>query len=313
MPTSCSPTIRPRPSLRTFRVSIGSIAAGNHTVGVSLHNASASSSDLGFDLRLLEGLRFKGDVALGDTPLCTGFQDPWLGANVYFGQSNGSELGWSANDGETIAAGAERAFEISNQTGVRLETERIDVSGKYSLTASIDMRAVDTSSGFEDTDSLHVFVEGSSDGLIFRPVADIFARLNGAPAGSPDPFEPYRSDTDYTTFSTEIGDIPDGLVSLRIVAEATANSDSEHIILDNFCVTAGPPPVRILDFSADPATGVSLTVRTRPGNLYEVESSPDLGTAAALDRGGERTRRTRSVDVHAGWTAGGSAVVLSGS
>ena len=66
--------------------------------------------------------------------------------------------------------------------------------------------------------------------------------------GSPDPFEVYRSDTDYTNFTSSVGDIPDGLVSLRIVVEASTNSSSEHIIVDNLCVSTGVTPLEILEF-----------------------------------------------------------------
>ena len=125
---------------------------------------------------------------------------------------------------------------------------------------------------------MHVFVEGSYDGLTFRPVADIFARLTGD--DPVDPFEIYRSDTEYTSFSTAVGDIPDGLVSVRIVAEATADSTSEHIILDNFCLAKGAASIRVLSFSATPAAGIHLCIRSEPDHLYELQSSSDLGASA---------------------------------
>ena len=224
---------------RARKIPIGPIAAGTHTIGVSVHNASLTSSDLGFDLRLLEAVSFPGNIALSDTPLCTGFQDAAIGADEYIGRSNGDELGWLSNSAVVVAEGAEQAFEISQLVDVRLETERVDVSGISSLVATMDMRAVDTSSGFEEGDFLHVYVEGSFDGITFQPVADIFSRLTG---GAPDPFEVYRSDSVYTSFSTTVGDIPDGLVSARIVVEGSANSDSEHIIIDNLCLSSGAPP-----------------------------------------------------------------------
>ena len=260
---------------RTYKVAVGAIAAGSHTLAVSLHNASTSSSDLGFDLRLLEGVAYNGDILLGPDPLCTGFEDPVLGAVNYLGRSGGDELGWNATAGETIETpGGERAFEITNLTAVRLETERIDVSAKTDLMAAFDLRAIDTSSGLEPSDFLHVYVEGSYDGLTFTPVADIFARLAG---GKPDPFEPYRSDTDYTRFETAPGAIPDGLTSLRLVVEATADSSSEHLILDNFCLWAVVPKPRISQFEATPTGGITLTIEAQPGRIYELQSSPDLG------------------------------------
>jgi len=71
------------------------------------------------------------------------------------------------------------------------------------------------------------------------------------------------------------------------VAEATADSASEHIILDNLCLTTGIAPIRVLAFSGTPSAGFSLTVRSEPGHLYELQSSPDLGATGWQFAGGE--------------------------
>jgi len=263
---------------RTRKIPVGPLTAGDHTIAVSVHNSSLTSSDLGFDLRLLEAIPFAGNVVFTGTDLCTGFQDAAVGADEYVSGSNGDEIGWVSDSAVVIATGAEQAFEITQLADVRLETERIDVTGVSNLVASMDLRTIDTSSGLEVDDFLHVYVEGSFDGLSFQPVADIFSRLTG---GTPDPFEIYRSDTTYTSFSTSVGDIPDGLVSARIVVEGSANSNSEHIIVDNLCLTTGEARIRITSFTATPANGVSITVESVPGNLYEVQASPDLGVTTA--------------------------------
>ena len=97
---------------RTETLAIADLPAGTHTIAVSVHQSSASSSDLGFDLRLFgrpagggEGLRRTGDID-GDTAadfaatdeLTPGGQNP--GLTVPFGTVAPTQTGVGFSAGQ---------------------------------------------------------------------------------------------------------------------------------------------------------------------------------------------------------------------
>jgi hypothetical protein len=219
----------------TTRLPIGGLSAGTHRLAISVHNGTTTSSDLGFDLRLAFSEPDFGLIKPTESSICTFFEEPPLGSVSYLGRRSGDELGWTTTGGNVVAFATTQAFEINGETAVRFQTESIDTRDTVNAIAAIDVRTFDTSSGFEATDNLEIFIEGSTDGQNFAKVANLVPLLTG---GVPDNLLALDTGGNYSSFTTSRGDISDTLQSIRIVITATANSPNEHIVIDNLCISA---------------------------------------------------------------------------
>lgn len=216
-------------------IPVPNISAGQHLLAVSLHNASITSTDLGFDLQLSEKAPSFGDVSPTLSGICTGFEECPLDSFSYLGRRDGAELGWTSSGrllANVRATTSGKALEINGATAARFVTEVIDLRNTSNASASIDVRTWDSSSGFEATDNLSAVIEGSLDGIAYQEVATLIPLTVGGGAG----LLALDIGGGYTSFSTQPGDISDNLLSMRIVLTATANSGSEHIVIDNLCV-----------------------------------------------------------------------------
>ena len=202
------------------------LAAGVHTIAVSLHQASSTGSDGGFDLQLLETKVSVGTQLADLGSIETGFQEPAAGAKTFTRSAAQKELNWkiTTDVAENAVAPApirgsvraetdivdsttpanSPAFQIAGSTnkflmtrGLRFTTgspagftttENIDVNGISKFSVSCKVRAFTTSgTGFENTDDIRVFLETSSDGTTFDGTMDILPLTAGGDIGGTDP------------------------------------------------------------------------------------------------------------------------------
>ncbi|HEX2751272.1 MAG TPA: hypothetical protein VHM91_24895, partial [Verrucomicrobiales bacterium] len=126
------------------KVSLGPLAAGQHEIAVSVHNAATDSSDLGFALSLLvDNTPPPTDAVLTAAGLYTGFEEPVISAASYLKGTNGTaELGWIATAGQVqsaathpAAGGAAPAGKFFKLNAVRTNPFRTDRISLASLTA----------------------------------------------------------------------------------------------------------------------------------------------------------------------------------
>ena len=201
----------------------GELSAGEHTIAVSLHQASSTGSDAAFDLQLLETKLSAGTQLADIGSIETGFQEPAAGAKTFTRSGVQKELNWKittdvAENPVTTGAvtrGSVRAesdivdstsannaaFQIAGSTnkflmtrGLRYTTgspagftatENIDVNGVAKFSVSCKVRAFTTSgTGFEAADNLRVFLETSSDGTTFDGTLDILPLTTGGNGGT---------------------------------------------------------------------------------------------------------------------------------
>jgi hypothetical protein len=127
-----------------LRGRLGGLAAGSHTLAMSVHQLSTTSSDLGFDLRLSD----------------EGFVDPPLGLTAFDGGGASTpffatgDLGsWVSDDAFSIA--------VNNGGGAEVRSEVIDLSaiGEVIFTMSLGGREGSGASNFEDDDTLSARLE----------------------------------------------------------------------------------------------------------------------------------------------------------
>ena len=125
-------------------------------------------------------------------------------------------------------------FHVLNADTV-VTSERIDVRDFAGLQVAVDVRSWDTSFGFEGEDDVDLSVLVSYDGLNFDEEIfwleiegdDITALDNGQNGA-------------FTTFGSQVGLIPDDVMSMRVVVDVDTNSHNEHVMWDNVVVTGIP-------------------------------------------------------------------------
>ena len=268
-------------------------------IGVTLRNPNATSSDMGFDMEvysIVPPVQDFGKVLAGDDPLIAGFDTAASGATQGAGDGGiGDNLPWRVTAGAALdeaglpnpPADPGNALYVNNGS-LSFVSGHVDLEGidNSLVTAAIDLRIVDTSSGFEAVDTVEAYLEGSNDGIFFTRVATILPLLAGA---DPDPGPLKRLELPggaYTTFGSTAGAIPVGLRSVRIVVEGINNSGSEHIFVDNVAIgtSIGPPPPIFVTISRNPATGENqIDWNADDVGLYEISYSVDLAIWNFLD------------------------------
>ncbi len=229
------------------RTAIGPLSAGTHRIAVSVHNATTTSSDLGFSLALI--VDRTPEAVLTPAGIGTGFEEPVTGATNYTRLSNGTEeIGWSTLAGGAVASAAQHpagngvppAGQYFRLNGVRANpfvSERISLAGltdvqKASTVASVQVRTFTTSgTTFEADDDLTISLQTSTDGANFTTAADILPLTAG---GAPDNLIAISQATgDYATFTTTAGAVPLNATHVRFLVSGGCNSTSEYIYLDN--------------------------------------------------------------------------------
>ncbi len=290
---------------------VGQLSAGSHQIAVSLHQTGTASSDMAFDLQLLD---------MGAWPLASGdagitFTDvPYVPASGttavipalehHFASAAGqTDLAWfcvapdsSVAQGYVTAdsiAGAQKALRWNAANGQRFVTEPVKVDGLAAFAASLRIRTNDTSSGFEDPDGFRVFLETSEDGINFsEPVSplEVQPQLNGAAA-----YTPFSAA--FLTKSLSVS--PNPYKYVRMVITGGVDSDSESIYFDDVLFSQTAPiaigtiavsnPVRSpgadLSTTADDTFTYTLLVDGTPAAAaYEIRSS-DVGNTVLYGTG----------------------------
>ena len=204
----------------------GPLAAGVHTIAVSLHQFSTTNSDGGFDLQLLETKVSVGTQLADLGSIATGFEEAGTGVKTFTRTGVQKELNWkiTTDAAENAVAPAptrgsvraeadivdsttpanSSAFQIAGSTnkflmtrGLRFTTgspagftttENIDVNGVSKFNVSCKMRAFTTSgTGFEANDDIRIILETSSDGVNFDGTTNILPLTAGGDIGGTDP------------------------------------------------------------------------------------------------------------------------------
>jgi hypothetical protein len=202
-----------------IRTNLGGLTVGDHVLAVSMHQTSATSSDLGFDLRLSdEGTEFE-QIAVTD----------------FDGAVTSVSLTVSFNDWTIRAPGSLR---LNNGDGGTLTSAEVDLTGKTGVAFSLDFTARETSAGsnLEPTDTftasliltdnanqitivnlLPPSIDPNDDGILtgdeVRPGADVTAQV--------------RIDR------TLIAMIPDGTIKAQLVISAINDSNTEFFEISN--------------------------------------------------------------------------------
>ena len=289
---------------------VGLLSAGSHQIAVSLHQTGTASSDMAFDLQLLDMGAWplaNGDAGINFTNVpmvpasATATVVPAL--EHHFAPTAGqADLAWYcvAPDsslaqgcvvGDTIAA--QNALRFNAANGQRFVTEPVKVDGLSSFAASLRIRTNDTSAGFEAPDGFRVFLETSEDGINFsEPVSplEVQPQLNGAAAYTP-------FSTAFVTKSLTVS--PNPYKFVRMVITGGTDSGSESIYFDDVLFSQTAPiaigtiaitnPVRSpgadLSTTADDTFTYTLLVDGTPASAaYEVRSS-DAGNTVLYGTG----------------------------
>jgi hypothetical protein len=234
----------------TKLVFLGGLGSGTHTIAVSLHQNSLTSSDQGFDLQLLD----MAPRRLLDTALKINFEEaPYTAAAAAAGYTTQqfapkpgqTDAAWRVTAPATRGTTALRApYPVaSTATGTQLKalrlnaaecgpfiTEPVNVTGLTDFVASIKVLASDTSSGFETGDGFRVFLETSTDGQTFSDPGDLNVQpqVNGADALTP-------FSTGWTTLSLPVTGNTANYV--RLVITGGTDSTSENIYFDDVSIS----------------------------------------------------------------------------
>jgi hypothetical protein len=235
------------------------LPAGWHTVAVSMHQNSETSSDQGFDLQLYEAPPQFGREITGQG-LKAQFQQPAENAMAFLPPDNTSELGWTSTSAGTVAnvrtesaVITPAAFQIlpatnkfivvrNNSELVRWVSEAVDISSLPAVKATAKFRAFTNASGdlrFENTDYVEAYVETSQDGVTYYPAADLVARLDGS-GTAPEailfnfgpPENPVGNTPNLEWAERRVRIDPNLGKSARIVIAARADQANEHLLID---------------------------------------------------------------------------------
>ena len=168
----------------------------------------------------------------------TNFNEPNVAAIDYVRGTNapGTELGFStittagAPQGVTDFGG-DKQFQVSN-SGVTFTSDLIDLRSVGGLTAKIDLRTYDLTTGFEANDFLRAFVEVSTDGITFTRMS--FFDAFGVDGDNNDPLDLLETGGGATgPFSNFTLSIGSEISALRFGVEALNNSTNEFMLFDN--------------------------------------------------------------------------------
>ena len=225
---------------------LGGLAAGEHTIAVSIHQASNTSSDLGFDLRLSdEGLSGPpiGEILLGAAPAA-----PLI--------VTGDLMGWSARDTNEVA--------VTGGGTTTLRSETIDISGAADTQFSVLLGAEEVSGGsnFEIGDTLSAYLEVREDDAIsIIPLHPYGLDLDGDGTINGDEFAPGVATNFATLFSRLVGArIPAAATEVTFVVESTCDSSTETFIIGGALLEeVGPAPAAL--GTADLGAPVDIGVR----------------------------------------------------
>ncbi len=228
---------------------VGKLSAGSHRIAVSLHQTVNTSSDLAFDLQLIDmgawPLSNKGaGIAFTDTPFvntsATAAVVP-AAEHTHAPGAGQTDLAWHCTSPATrgttalyqgcvvldTAGGSQKTFRLNGAEAGNFVTEPINVTGLSQFTASLRVMARETSTGFEAGDGFRVYLETSQDGVNFSEPAtplDIQPRVDGA-AG----LAPFKDA--WVTKFLQVTPVPYNYV--RLIISGGVDSASEHIYFDD--------------------------------------------------------------------------------
>jgi hypothetical protein len=165
------------------------------------------------------------------------FSEATPGSQSYAPGPGAEELGFSTSGSSTAFTGVgSKQFSIhDSDSQIRVDFDSVDISGFTGVTVSADVRVEQVSdSGFEDIDTLRIFVEADSGGVITE--FDVFPLTGGAGLNAID-------DGLFHNFSAAI---PDGFDSARVVISGINDSGSEYFMIDNIAISGVPEPSSIV-------------------------------------------------------------------
>jgi len=224
---------------------VGQLSAGSHQIAVSLHQTANNSSDLAFDLQLIDMGAWplaSGSAGIVFTDVPVAFASGTVAAvpaleHHYAPNAGQADLAWycvapasSLAQGCVVpdtTAGLQKALRLNAASEQRFVTEPVNVDGLPQFVASLRILTNDTSSGFEAGDGFRVFLETSADGVNFAepaPPLELQPQVNGAAA-----LDPFRAG--FVTNSVPVTPNPHKFV--RMVITGGVDSGSEYIYFDD--------------------------------------------------------------------------------
>lgn len=219
--------------------------------------------------------------------ISTGFEQASVGATSFSRDPGDTEIEWNLRvssgsgfakvddtlDGTTLTG---QQFVVHTQT-IELESENIDVRDYKQVQVSIDARAYQTSSGFENADDIDLSVLVSEDGVNFTEV--FFFQSEGDRSGGKGEIKTafgagyLDADGGFITITAPVGRISDNINSIRVVIDADNDSPSEWFVFDNVVVSGLLKTGREEVIAANSFEGVS----------------GELGYTRSIDRNGDGT------------------------
>ena len=207
---------------------LGGLAAGTHTLAVSVHQFNDTSSDLALALRLSDdGLIAAplGSVNIGgiETPLFP----------------SAAETEWIPFDNNRY---------LLNNAESTLSSERIDITGLGDLLFTAQLRADETSNGsnFEANDTFTARIDLDSGGVVTESISliPLGADTNGDGALGGQEVNEGRVNNAAVSFElTARARIPSGFTGATLVIDGVNNSFSETFSIDSALITEAPPLV----------------------------------------------------------------------
>ena len=181
------------------------------------------------------------------TGVATHFTEPAAAAIDYLRGTNppGEELGFTTFAGVNTPQGVtdyagDKQYQVNNASAF-VRSELIDLRNSGVMTAGVDLRTYDLSTGFEAPDFFHVFAEVSTDGLNFTRISmfgsngidgndnDLLDTLETAGGGVNGPLKHFSVN------------VPANVATMRFGIDAKTDSGNEFIIFDNFTLQPATP------------------------------------------------------------------------
>ena len=214
----------------TIAVDLGYLAAGPHTIAVSVHNADATSSDLGFYLQLtadaVPALRTRFGGTLADVP-----------------SDLAGTTGWSAS----LHPYGFRMSAPGGTTPLTLLSAPVDLSTVGAAYCSLQFHAYETSTGsnFEPADSFSARVIAVLDDDSTAEFPLITAPLDTDASGTltGEEFNPDgQAAGDWITFSRELRALlPANVKSARVEVSGINDSSSENFTFGGVIISDAAP------------------------------------------------------------------------
>lgn len=239
---------------------IGGLAAGDHTIAVSLHQSSATSSDLGFDLRL-------SDEGIGSLPF--GVIKDGEPATVF---SLAEQLSVWTNP-------ADFTFELNNGNPAVMSSKRAalgDNTIPWLVVVDFTARDISSGSNFEADDrfSATVEVDNGVGGPTLLSLIPMALDTDGSGSLNGDEFGVGLADSQRVDFFRPlVVPIPEGMTGGAVNIDALNDSNSETFAISN---------VRFIPAAQTPLT-VMGQIDFGAGTDFKVYYSPDewIGTGTA--------------------------------